>query len=1268
MGVVHRVRDLERGEVVALKTMVRVAPNALLRFKQEFRALADISHPNVVQLYELVSEGDQWFFTMELVEGVDLLTWVASSLSLPPPPVPAALAIPAPTPGAASTLPAGAPQSVSFVPPLANPSALRPPIVPEGIAELKQLGLTMKTPLSDPRRPFVIRDVDRLRDAVFQLTSGLRAIHAAGKLHRDVKPSNVIVTRAGRVVLLDFGVASDAVRTPVAQSADEPLAGTPAYMAPEQCAMQPASPASDFYAMGVVLYEALTGRLPFEGQPYTLFFAKRESAPPPPSLHVAGIPSDLEELTMGLLDRDPRTRFTGEQVLERLGGSRSVRSSASASAPSSTDSDVPFVGRRAQLDDLRAAFDTSTSGLSVVLLHGRSGMGKSALAARFLGERAAQPEVLVLAGRCYEREAVPFKAIDPVVDELRRWLSRLPENDAAEYIPDDIAALARIFPVLGDLAERPRGASPEAFELDRIGPLELRRRGFAALRELFGKIAERYRLVVHVDDLQWCDADSVQLLEALFAAPSPAWMFVGAYRSELARSSSALSDLRDAIVELGAHCAFREVEIRELSEVEARELARALLVGSRDSQIAKVLTAEARGNPLFLAELARWAKERRVNVGEGAGITLEEVILERVKRLPEDARALLETLSVARGPLSHGVAVRAAKVAEKQRTPALLLRTARLVVTRGLADEDPIETVHDRIRETVAQSLDETRRRACHAGIAKALSEAPASDPEEVFAHYRAAADTENAKRWALPAAEAADRALAFLRAADLYEAAIALAAGPADVLDRKLGDALANAGRLTRAGDAYMAGAAHASARDRLELRRLAAESYLKSGRDERGTEVLRSVLDEVGLGYPASTERAIASILWNEAALRMAPLRRRLRTPQSVGYRDLARIDAAFAASTGLSLSDPVRGADFALRGLSLALEAGEPVRLCRALAMAASNTAARGEAARGRAEDLVREAERIAENVDEPHAVGLALLAAGTVHFFLGEWRSARAKLERADRTFRDRCRAVTWELANTSAWTCNVLILSGELAEASRRVPSLLDEALGREDRFALIHLVYPGCVSRLVADDLDGARHIATVGSPGSSKAPTAGHWGAFISLASLDRYRGDGLAAWRKVDEISSALDRSPLMRSAMVRIFSHYERGLSACAAAAAGHDRHRAIRTATKWSKELSKEKLRYGPAFGHLLRAGIEAVRGDREASLAELDRAVPKLDEADLGYLASCARYRRGEMLGGSVGRELMERARAFFVAQGVVNIERCLAMSAPGFKS
>ena len=1238
MGVVHRARDLERGEIVALKTMMCLDPEALLRFKKEFRALADISHPNVVQLYELFSEGEQWFFTMELLDGVDLLTWVQSSLTMPPSAPSSEAGV-----GVCSTVLAGT--GFLELPQLAaDPYAPEPPA--PGVAAVS--------------RKFPIRDVSRLRDAFRQLAVGLMAIHAAGKLHRDVKPPNVIVTRSGRVVLLDFGVASD-LADRRGHGVDYAMAGTPAYMAPEQATLVRATPASDWYAVGVVLYEALATRLPFEGSAPAILFGKQQQQPMPPSMHVEGIPEDLEQLAMDLLNPDPRARPSGDEVLTRLeGGHTSVISSPGSQF---------FVGRRTQLDELRNAYASSASTLGVVMLHGRSGMGKTALAARFLAELSAD-DTLVLSGRCYEREAVPFKAVDSVVDELRHWLSRLPDGEVQSFLPPDLGALARVFPVLDDLDDPERGQRRYHSRAPRDGhddiePHELRRRAFAAMKELFGNIARRYRLVIHIDDLQWCDADSVQLLEALFAPPSPPWMLLCTYRTDLVRASAPLTALRAAIDALGTHCSFKELELSELAPHEAEELARAL-VGAGGPELAALVTSEARGNPLFLGELARWANDRKGSAHDAGTLSLEKVILDRVSRLSDDARGLLETLSVAGGPLTHAVAANASHLASRLRTHALALRSARLVVTRGMGDDDAIEPAHDRVRETIAQSLGDERRRACHSGIARALAAVQPCDPEAVFEHFRAAGDDESAKGFVMAAAEAADRTLAFLRAASLYEAAIAVRAGALDGLYRRLGDALANAGQLADAAAAYLAGAGYANGAAALDLRRLAAEHYLKSGRHGRGLEVMRAVLEEVGLPYPRSTQRALASLLISEAKLRVAPLRRVLRPAQSVDASHLARIDVAFAAATGLALADPLRGADFASKGLLLALEASEPVRLCRALAVAAINAASRGERSRSRAEDLVRMAERIAQELDEPRVRALALLAAGTVHFFLGEWRSSRSKLERADQMFRENCRGVAWELANTHSWTCNVLILSGDLSEASRRVPALLDEAQSREDRFALMNLAYPASIARIVADDVKGALEMARVGEMGDSNMFTAGRWGSFISACSVERYRGDGASAWRRAESESRALEASMIWQSAMVRVFSCYERGLSAIAASKDGYDRKPAMKAALRWAKDLSKEKLRYAPALSALLLAGASATEGNTRAALSSLDAAIPKLDEADLGYLAACARHRKGELLGGAAGRELLERSQAFFKAQGIVNTDRCLAMSAPGF--
>jgi tRNA A-37 threonylcarbamoyl transferase component Bud32 len=725
MGVVYKARERQTGQLVALKVMRRPGSEALARFKREFRALQEVSHPNLVALYDAVSEGGEWFFTMELLEGTDLLRYVRE-------------------------------QDWGRPGPMETEDALSP------------------------------AHLARLRSAVHQLAEGLVALHAAGKVHRDIKPSNILITRDGQVKLLDFGLTADVSSEGLHQSTVHHVVGTVAYMSPEQCNAQPVSTASDWYSVGVVLYEALTGKLPFQGSVTQILMAKTNSEACPPNAVARDVPDDLNALCVDLMRRSPEARPKDMEVLARL-----------AEHPQELPPSQPprlgsvLVGRERYLAALEEALGAVRRGAAVfTTIHGSSGVGKTALVRHFLDRVGQEGGAVVLEGRCYEREAIPYKALDSVIDVLSRYLCR-PEAHAERLLPRDVWPLALAFPVLQNV---PAIAPAARRRFAQADPRDLRRRAFGALREMLARLGDYQPVVVWIDDLQWGDLDSAQLLSDLMAPPDPPRLLVlVCYRDEDAGSSSVLRAFLRAEPGGGREETRRDLQVEPLRHHEA--LALALGFPGADAVSPGRLDAIAResgGNPFFVGELVRSVSSGVLpKAGE---ITLDGLVQARVALLPEGQRRLLDVVAVSGRPIGQGIAFCAAGLpADTGEAAVNRLRAERLVRTA----EGKIETYHDRIREALVAGLSSQELLDHHCQLANLL-QAAGADPEVLAVHYEGARQPEKAAEYYAQAADQAADALAFDRAARLYRRALEGRAAGAERcrLRTRLGAALANAGR----------------------------------------------------------------------------------------------------------------------------------------------------------------------------------------------------------------------------------------------------------------------------------------------------------------------------------------------------------------------------------------------------------------------------------------------------------------------------------------
>ncbi len=1199
MGVVYEVEDTARGMRVALKTLRALEPSSLYRFKREFRALTDLAHPNLVTRHELVSEGDLWFFTMELVEGVDFVRHVRPGPRLEP---------------------------------------------------------------------------GRLRPALVQLVRAVDALHGAETLHRDIKPSNVMVTPAGRVVLMDFGIVTD-LGGDDSKSTDARILGTPAYMAPEQGSGERTTAAADWYSVGSLLYHALTGRVPFFGGGLAAIMAKLQFDPPAPSALKLPEPVDpeLEALCLDLLQRDPDARPGVDAILERL-GERVEPRTRRARATRTTSGGSSFVGRAAELRVLAEALDEVRGGRgALVALGGQSGMGKTRLVRHFLtgiqeGSLDDDPP-LVLAGRCYHQENVPYKAFDGIVDALSHALLLEPRDALPELLPADAPILSRLFPVLQRV---PGVADSPVTTVDIPDAQVLRSRGFLALRELLTRVARRRPLVAFIDDLHWADEDSMELLRELTRPPDPPpALLILAYRAEEVRTNELL---RRYLERARPHGGVRSVELGPLSEGEAAALARRLLTmeAGGDRTGPENISAESGGSPLFVGEICRFLHLTASDDEPAAdeAVKLDEVIGSRVARLPGDARRLLEAMAVAGEPLPRGVLADALALEPEAVEEAVgLLRAQSLARTVPLGGEARIEVYHDRLREVVAAGLGADARRDTHRLLASALERWERAPVESLARHWEGAGEAHRAGEHAVRAAGEAVAKLAFDRGTRLYRMALEDAAPGSEreqALRVALADCLVNAGRGAEAAEQYLVAARGPDRTRSVDLRRMGGEHLLKNGQFVAGMEVFRELLGELGVSIPRGTAGTILQVLWFRLRLRLRRFRFQERDADQVPPIELKKIDALWGVAAGVAYMNPLLAAALGARMFFTAIRAGDARRIGVAFVSEAMMLHAQGQDRHPLADRLLERGALLIRRRGEPEQLGFLAMVEGMIAVHHFRWAEALPHVLEAEKIFLERCQGASWHLSLTRQYILLSLVNQGRLRQVAERLERYLRDAELRHDRFFHGSLRSRFLIARALQDGrLDVRTEIESALDTWPSGMITLQHYYLLVSRVELLLYEGDPAGAERALVEHDHRRVESSYPLVGTIKAELHFLRARVAVSLAREGVDVERNLRDALRVARRLRRKPFSYLRANGTLIEAAACHVRhqDDRRDQLL-LDTEV-RYDACQMALHAAAVRRRRGDLLGPGRGWDERAGADRTMREEGVREPERLCAVMAPG---
>ena len=725
MGDVFRAHDLETGQSVALKCLSagrRDASHTLSnptvgRFRREFNVMMRLRHPHVVEVRDFGwLDSGQPFLVMEMVRGQTLS------------------------------------QALHIV--QQNTSNAMPDTL----------------------------SIEHWHKAIWlQLCEALSSIHQNDMVHRDIKPGNIMLEESNEGVdgiagqpiylkLMDFGLASFS-QDSMDLTKTGSLIGTASYIAPEQALGQRIDRRTDLYALGVLMYEMVTGRALFKAeQPWAIVRMHIEAVPVPPVFLNPALPSYINAIILNLLSKRPDQRFnSADDVVEAL-RMKHMPEAVLAQAKAASER-AGLLGRTAEFKKLRATCERAwkQSQMLCVTLEGEAGLGKSYLL-NALVSWAKQTQASVMSGVCAETARMPYGAVAEAIST--HLISRRQDKIRNQLLRNIKSEIARIVPEIS-------GARPNPSEI-QPNPTQSQARLFGAVAQLMARITAHKPVLWIIDDAQWLSDDALEMLA--FIAKRNVATPLCVVLSQRPDANTIAAQRRN--LEIAAR-----VQLTPISESDVRRLAQEVLGQRASPNAIDVIVTRADGNPLFIQELANMIKAAHTSDEAMESVTqtthlpvpvrIARVMATRLTEINDEQRDLLNWAAISGREFDLDVLAQAAQQnADDWAAVIDALLKRQLLQEKRVAGRETYRFAHQQLRDVVYDRLQSATRRHMHGAFATVLEHNERAAPADLEWQFAEAGHTSKAIQYGLAAGDRAREVYAHRDAQAFYERVLARANG----------------------------------------------------------------------------------------------------------------------------------------------------------------------------------------------------------------------------------------------------------------------------------------------------------------------------------------------------------------------------------------------------------------------------------------------------------------------------------------------------------